>query len=574
MAEIVKHECGIALLKFFKPKEFYTAKYGDSFYGMHTMQKLMHHQRHRGQDGAGIVYSNIPSNTSQRTFIQFRSALPNGLSLIFKKLEPCIQKQASSITESFLGHLRYGTYGKQGLSYCHPFIRKGEKDVNTLAIAGNFNLTNMQDVFNHHLHKNLSNASDTRGILEIITHHLDLAFLQEGKIDINNIMSDACQLWDGGYVISGIAQNGQAFVVRDPSAIRPAYYVINEEVFAVASERYAIHEALGIAYEHILEVPAGYVVSVDDKQNAKESQLFSKTEKKSCSFERIYFSHKKDPQIKSERERLGALLLPKISEKISLQSEDNIFSFVPQTAQTAFEGLLNRIDLNRDKKNSKALTLSISEKKTHLRLFLSDEKNRNNLLHHAFKNTDLKENLEGKNLILIDDSIVRGNTLKHGILESIAKLNPAQVIIASSAPQVRYPDCYGIDIARMDELIAFKAAIELLKEKGLESLISHTYEICLNAKKNKNLHLQNHVSALYAVLHENEISKKISEMIKPPSMQSELHILFQSLEDLHQACPNHIGDWYFSGQYPSPGGNRVVNESFINFIEGNLSRAY
>jgi len=633
MSDQIKHECGIALIRLLKPLDFYQEKYGTPFYGLNKLYLLMEKQHNRGQDGAGVANIKLDVAPGKRYISRYRSTASNPIQDIFSRINSRFEQVAKESPkklkdtkwlkeniaftgELLLGHLRYGTFGKNNIEYCHPFLRQNNWMTRNLVLAGNFNLTNVDELFEQLLEigQHPKEKSDTITIIEKIGHFLDeendrlfktyknqnvpsneISKQIAENIDIQRILRDACKKWDGGYVITGLLGHGDAFVLRDPSGIRPAYFYKDDEVVIVTSERPAIQTAFNVSVDSIKEISPGYALIIKKNGKIFEKKIMEPLEKMSCSFERIYFSRGTDLDIYKERKELGNSICPTILKAIDYDVKNSVFSFIPNTAETAFYGMLNGIEsylkevkknkiielgANPDKKElSEILSIQtriekVAIKDAKLRTFITDDQQRDNLVSHIYDITygTVRPGLD--NLIVIDDSIVRGTTLQQSILRILDRLNPKKIVIVSSAPQIRYPDCYGIDMAKLGDFIAFKAAISLLKETFQENIIDDVYERCKGQEGLPKEKIINHVKDIYRPFTVIQVSNKIAELLRPKGMNSKLKIIYQSLEGLHKACPNHKGDWYFSGDYPTPGGNRVVNQAYINYIEGKNVRAY
>ena len=631
MSDAIKHECGIGHIRLLKPLEFYKKKYGTVFYGINKMYLLMEKQHNRGQDGAGFASVKLNINPGNRFISRIRSTEKQPIQDVFSKINNRINSDLilnSSIidqvdklklkipflSELMLGHIRYGTFGGNSVENVHPFLRRNNWKHRNLILAGNFNMTNSKELFQSlvDIGQHPKEYTDTIIILEKIGHFLDNAvmkmykqFKKEGysknkcsdliaeNLDISKILKKASKKWDGGYVIAGLLGHGDSFVLRDPSGIRPAFYYKDDEIVVVASERPAIQTAFNLNFNNIKELEPGNAIMIKSNGNVIIEPIKKKKEKKSCSFERIYFSRGNDATIYQERKNLGKFLMPKVLKEINFDIKNTVFSYIPNTAETSFYGMIESVEeyLN-DKKSEEIIgKKDLSEEKiksilsvrpriekiavkdVKLRTFITEDNSRDDLVEHVY---DITYGVVKKNdtLVIIDDSIVRGTTLKKSILKMLDRLNPKKIIIVSSAPQIRYPDCYGIDMANLDTLIAFNAALSLLKERGKESLIKKTYEKC---KKELNLddkNMKNHVKEIYDCFTAEEISEKIKDLLASEIKNRNVKIIFQSIENLHEACPESKGDWYFTGNYPTPGGNRVVNTAFVNFYEGNKKRAY
>ena len=631
MSESIKHECGIALLRLLKPIDFYKKKYGSSLYGLNKMYLLMEKQHNRGQDGVGIANVKLDTEPGKRYISRKRSIAANPLQDLFKqvnrrfveleksnpqKLSDCkwMKKNLPFTGELYLGHLRYGTFGENTIEQCHPFLRQNNWRTRNLALAGNFNMTNVDELFQQlvDLGQYPKQKADTVTILEKIGHFLDeandeiyyanktkyskkeITKVIEESLDISEILIQSAKHWDGGYVICGLLGHGDAFVLRDPHAIRPAFYYKDDEVVVVASERPVIQTAFNTDFDKIKEIKRGHALIIKKDGTIIEKQIIKPQIRSACSFERIYFSRGNDKQIYNERIQLGIKIFPKVLKSIDNDVKNTVFSYIPNTAEVSYFGLikgcqnyLNDIKTKKilalganasEKEISEIMKISpraekIAIKDAKLRTFITSDESRDDLVAHVYDITYGKVN-STDNLVMIDDSIVRGTTLKQSILRILDRLNPKKIIIVSSAPQIRYPDCYGIDMAKMGDFIAFQAAISLLKERNQEKIIDDVYEQCkqqLTLPKEKMI---NCVREIYRPFSTDEISMQISKLLTPKQTSSPVEIIYQSIEDLHASCPDNTGDWYFTGNYPTAGGNKVVNKSFINYIEGNNKRAY
>ena len=631
MSDPIKHECGIAFVRLRKPLEYYVEKYGTAFYGLNKMYLLMEKQRNRGQDGAGLANIKLNMAPGTRYISRYRSVDTNSIGDIFGKVQkriaegvagdasrlsdvPWLKENLPFTGEVFLGHLRYGTYGGNTIEACHPFLRQNNWPTRNLIVAGNFNMTNVDELFNElvELGQHPKEKADTVTIMEKIGHFLDEAndelyyeLKAEGyskkeataeianRLDLADILRRASKKWDGGYAMAGMTGHGDSFVLRDPAGIRPAYYYYDDEIVVVASERPVIQTALNLKSEEITELPPGNALIVKHHGEVSIDEIKTPTEFKACSFERIYFSRGNDKDIYNERIELGRRLIPRIVELVDDEVEDTVFSFIPNTAEVSFYGMVkgmedhfNSMKYERitalDKPSNEQLkeildlrprVEKVAWKDVKLRTFITEDSSRDELVSHVYdithgsvKPTD--------HLVAIDDSIVSGTTLKQSILRIFDRLSPKHIVIASSAPQIRYPDCYGIDMARMGDFVAFRAAIALLKERGLEGLIQEVYEKCKAQIHLADDEVQNFVKEIYQPFEAQEISDKIAELLTPPEVNAKVSVLYQTIEDLHLSCPNHPGDWYFTGNYPTPGGNRVVNKSFMYYVEGRTERAY
>jgi amidophosphoribosyltransferase len=633
MSDSINHECGIALIRLRKPLEYYRLKYGTWQYGVNKLYLMMEKQHNRGQDGAGAVGVKINMTPGQEYIFRHRSIDPNPIRDVFAKIfkdfsyaqqhfpnavvDPTWAKANLPFAgELYLGHLRYGTYGRNSVESTHPVMRQNNWRSRNLVLAGNFNLTNVDELFNLlvGLGQFPKGFNDTVTILEKVGHFLDeeneLLFRQyknegfanaeispliERNIDIRKVLERASRDWDGGYTIGGIIGHGDAFVARDPWGIRPAYYYYDDEIVVVASERPVIQTVMNVGWSSVSEIQPGYALIVKMDGSVKEELVRVPQKRSSCSFERIYFSRGSDRDIYKERKKLGFLLAPIILKTIDNDLKNTVFSFIPNTAETAFLGMMEgiRADLLNSKKmkihalGNKMTEDEIAEiisvqprmekvaiKDVKMRTFIADDSSRDDLVSHVYDVTyGVVENHQDT-LVVIDDSIVRGTTLKKSILKSLDRLKPKKIIIVSSAPQIRYPDCYGIDMAILGKFVAFEAAIALLKEKGKAHVIDEVYRKCKEQQHLPKEEMVNYVKEIYRPFTDEDISAKIGQLLKPSDCKSEVEIVYQSVENLHIACPNDLGDWYFTGDYPTPGGNKVVNTSFINFIEGIGGRAY
>jgi amidophosphoribosyltransferase len=633
MSDQIKHECGIALVRLLKPLSYYKEKYGTAFYGINKMYLLMEKQHNRGQDGAGFasVKYDVPPGT--RYMSRVRSNQPQPIQDIFKQINDRINgvlaenpdekndmqwlnENLPYIGNVYLGHVRYGTFGGNSIEHVHPFLRQSNWQHKNLIVAGNFNMTNVSSLVQEliDLGQHPKENTDTVTVMEKIGHFLDSeveGIYQDLKdqgvnkkdaspiiaerLDVQNILKRASKSFDGGYAMAGLIGHGDAFVLRDPSGIRPAYYYKDDEVVVVASERPVIQTAFNVPIEEVHELGRGNALVIKKSGKVDELEVLPKREDKSCSFERIYFSRGSDKDIYMERKALGHRIFPKVLEHINSDLENTVFSYIPNTAETSFYGMMEAAEDVLNKQKTDALlsgqrTLSKEEvteilerrprfekiaiKDAKLRTFITDDENRDDLVAHVYdvtygvvKPTD--------NLVIIDDSIVRGTTLKMSIIKMLDRLNPKKIVIVSSAPQIRYPDCYGIDMSNIENFIAFRAALALHEDNGnKDQFIQSIYKKCLEQRGREDDQIVNHVKDLYAEFSDEQISDKIAAMLKTDEIKSEVEIIYQSVEDLHLACPKNLGDWYFTGDYPTPGGNRVVNEAFINFVEGNKKRAY
>lgn len=633
MSDAIKHECGIALIRLLKPLSYYQKKYGTALYGINKLYLLMEKQHNRGQDGAGIATIKFDVKPGNRYISRYRSMAPNAVADIFEYVQKkfaavqraypeqfqdsqWLKDNVSFTGEVLMGHLRYGTHGKNSIESCHPFLRQNNWMSRNLVIAGNFNMTNVDELLEqlYELGQHPKERVDTVTVLEKIGHFLDAEnqelfdkFKNEGhsNVDISSLISKhlnvsrilrkSAKTWDGGYTISGIFGHGDAFVMRDPAGIRPAYYYVNDEIVVVTSERPAIQTAFNVKFEEIKEIKPGYALIVKKDGAITEEMFREPQEKKSCSFERIYFSRGSDAAIYQERKQLGRLLCPQILESIDYNIKQTVFSYIPNTAEVAFYGLeegingyvrrlqkdtlLHRADKISDAELEEMLNIAprfekLSIKDAKLRTFITQDADRQDMVQHVYDTTYGIVKDQEDTIVAMDDSIVRGTTLKQSILTILDSLNPKKIIIVSSAPQIRYPDCYGIDMSRMGEFVAFEAAVSLLYERGMGDLIEEVYHRCLKSLELPKEEVENHVKAIYAPFTDDEISKEIASIIKSNHIRAEVEVIYQTLENLHKACPDHKGDWYFSGDYPTPGGNKVVNRAYMNWVEGKNVRAY
>jgi amidophosphoribosyltransferase len=633
VSEAIKHECGIALIRLLKPLEYYLTRYGSAFYGLNKLHLLMEKQHNRGQDGAGIANIKFDLDPGEKYMNRLRSGAESPVNEIFLRIfETINQVQEKSpdrlrdinwlksnvdfTGELFLGHLRYGTYGKNDLQNIHPVIRENNWKTKNLILAGNFNLTNVDELFDKlvDLGQYPIETSDTVTMLEKIGHFLDeeneelyRRFKQEGfvkkeisthiadNLDLQKMLSRAAEQWDGGYAIAGLLGHGDAFVMRDPAGIRPAYYYADDEVVVVTSERPAIQTAFNVSFEKVREVKPGHALVI--KKNGDWGEFLCKepTKKSSCSFERIYFSRGTDAEIYTERKKLGKLLAPTILKTVDYNLKDTVFSYIPNTAAVAFYGLVealtdfcNKVKSERLLQNQGFLTENkineilalapriekVAVKDIKLRTFITQDTGRDDLVAHVYDVTYGIINTGKDALVVLDDSIVRGTTLRQSIIRILDRLGPEHIVIASSAPQIRYPDCYGIDMAKLSDFIAFNAAIALLKETHQTNVINEVYKKCKAQENLPREELVNHVKDIYRPFTAEQIALKISELVRPEKVNAKVSVIFNTIENLHEACPSHTGDWYFTGNYPTPGGNLVVSRSFINYIEGKNVRAY
>ncbi|MDA3928213.1 MAG: amidophosphoribosyltransferase [Prolixibacteraceae bacterium] len=633
MSEQIKHECGIAMIRLLKPLEFYKEKYGTWLYGLNKLYLLMEKQHNRGQDGAGLVSLKIDNRPGEEYLDRMRSIKSNPIQDIFDHVYKTYRKAENKkgekffdptwakehlpfAAEAYLGHLRYGTFGRNSIEFVHPVMRQNNWRSRNLVLAGNFNLTNTDELFERlvELGQHPSAYTDTVTALEKVGHFLDmeneLKFRQyknegisnkdispkiEDNLDIQKVLENASRDWDGGYAMAGMIGHGDVFVTRDPWGIRPAFYYQDDEVVVVASERPVIQTVMNIKIEDVKEVNPGEAVIVKKNGTIENKIIRVPHERKACSFERIYFSRGSDKDIYKERKNLGRFLAPIILEKVDYNFADTVFSFIPNTAETSFYGMMEGVRehlLDWKKKKIKDLNGNLTEEKiaeiiaveprmekiaikdVKLRTFIADDSGRNDLVAHVYDVTYGVVKNDKDTLVIIDDSIVRGTTLKESILRILDRLNPKKIIIVSSAPQIRYPDCYGIDMAQLDKFAAFNAAIELLIDTGQEKVIENVYRKCNEQRNLPKEEIVNYVREIYRPFTPEQISTKISELLKPEDCEAEVELVYQTIENLHKASPDHTGDWYFTGDYPTPGGNKVVNTSFILYYEGTEGRAY
>jgi len=632
MSELIKHECGVAMIRLRKPLEYYKEKYGTWQYGINKLYLLMEKQHNRGQDGAGIVNVKMELEPGTEYIIRHRSNGQNPIREIFGKVAKSIKKAEKNMPkgadlkwvyenvpfsgEVYLGHLRYGTFGRNSIEFVHPVLRQNNWKSRTLALAGNFNLTNTDELFQKliELGQHPKAYTDTVTILEKVGHFLEeenqLHFRQyknegysnreispliEKNLDVQKVLENASKDWDGGYTIAGMFGHGDSFVMRDPWGIRPAFYYCDDEIVVVASERPVIQTVMNVSADSVFEVKPGEALIIKKDGSVSNKMIRVPHTRRSCSFERIYFSRGSDKTIYQERKMLGRLLAPAILKSVNYDIENTVFSYIPNTAETAFYGLSQGIrqycvdwKIKQLKERNGSITneemeavLSVEPrveklaiKDVKMRTFIADDASRDDLVAHVYDVTYgiIQENKD--TLVIIDDSIVRGTTLKNSIIKILDRLNPKKIIVVSSAPQIRYPDCYGIDMAVLDKFIAFNAAIELLKDTNQGQVIEDVYNKCKEQQNLPKEEIVNYVKEIYKPFKAEEISAKIAELLRPDDCKAEVEIIYQSVENLHVACPNDTGDWYFTGDYPTPGGNKVVNTSFINFVEGTGGRAY
>ncbi|WP_339623689.1 amidophosphoribosyltransferase [uncultured Winogradskyella sp.] len=632
MSDALKHECGIALIRLLKPLEYYKEKYGSAFYGVNKMYLMMEKQHNRGQDGAGFASIKLDTKPGERYISRVRSIAQQPIQDIFAQINERInadflknpeyqddvaaQKQhIPYIGELLLGHVRYGTFGKNSVESVHPFLRQNNWQHRNLIVAGNFNMTNVNELFDNliDIGQHPKEKADTITVMEKIGHFLDDAVAKiykdlkkEGynknecspliaeRLNVTKILKRAAKNWDGGYAMAGLLGHGDSFVLRDPAGIRPAYYYKDDEIVVVASERPVIQTVFNVPFDAVKELNPGHAIITKKSGETKIKKILQPLERKACSFERIYFSRGSDAEIYAERKELGRLLMPKVLDAIDNDTENSVFSFIPNTAETSFFGMIDTVEEHLNQKKTKSIldgdgklsaeqvTKILSErpriekiaiKDVKLRTFITEDSSRNDLVAHVYdvtygviKPTD--------NLVIIDDSIVRGTTLKMSIIKMMDRLKPKKIVVVSSAPQIRYPDCYGIDMANLEGLVAFRAALALLKDTNQYHIVEEVYNKCLAQVNLKDKKVVNHVKDIYNNFTAEQISNKIAELLSDDDVNAEVKIIFQPVENLHKACPKNLGDWYFTGNYPTAGGNRVVNKAYINFYEGNKERAY
>lgn len=632
MSDAIKHECGISLIRLLKPLEYYKEKYGTALYGVNKMYLMMEKQHNRGQDGAGFASIKLDVAPGERYMSRVRSIESQPIQDIFDQINKRInntflehpeyienvalqKKNIPYIGEVLLGHVRYGTFGKNSIESVHPFLRQNNWMHRNLIVAGNFNMTNVHELFDNlvQLGQHPKEMADTVTVMEKIGHFLDDAVAKlykeikkEGynkreaspliaeRLSVAKILRRASKNWDGGYAMAGLLGHGDAFVLRDPSGIRPAYYYQDDEIVVIASERPAIQTVFNVKFEEVQELNPGHAIIIKKTGEVAIKEILPPVERKACSFERIYFSRGSDKEIYQERKELGKLLFPQILAAVDNDIKNTVFSYIPNTAETSFFGMVKEAQNYMNKRKEEQI-LSIGRKITReelheildirpriekvaikdakLRTFITQDSSRDDLVAHVYDITYGSVKSED-NLVIIDDSIVRGTTLKKSILKMLDRLGPKQIVVVSSAPQIRYPDCYGIDMAKLEDFIAFRAAEELHKENGSIALIDEIYRKCLAQVSSKDKDVLNYVKEFYAPFTTDQISQKIGELLSPTDIRAKVQIIYQTVESLHQACPKNLGDWYFTGNYPTPGGNRVVNRAFINFYEGKSQRAY
>ena len=632
MSDAIKHECGIAHIRLLKPLDYYKKKYGTAFYGINKMYLIMEKQHNRGQDGAGFASVKLDVEPGQRYISRVRSVAQQPIQDIFSQINDRINSLLEAnpnyrlnisknkhmvpyIGEVMIGHVRYGTFGKNSVESVHPFLRQNNWMHRNLILAGNFNMTNVRQLFNNlvEIGQHPKDYTDTITIMEKIGHFLDDAvsklykkLKREGyskmecspliadRLNIKKILKMASKNWDGGYAIAGMMGHGDSFVFRDPAGIRPAYYYMDEEVVVVASERPVIQTVFNVNFDNVHELPPGSAIISKKSGKTSVDQILEPTDRKACSFERIYFSRGSDAEIYQERKLLGKLIVPEVLRQVDYDIKNSVFSFIPNTAETSFYGMIETVESYLNKRKTEAIlkgkrslsaekvtqilsqhtrTEKIAIKDVKLRTFITEDSSRDDLVAHVYDVTYGVVKPED-NLVIIDDSIVRGTTLKKSILKMLDRLSPKSIVVVSSAPQIRYPDCYGIDMANLEDLIAFQAALSLLKDNGKSKLIENVYKKCKSQENYEDSRVENFVKEIYAPFSAEDISKKIAALLSVEGINAEVKIIFQTIQNLHYACPKNLGDWYFTGNYPTDGGNRVVNQAFINFYEGKKERAY
>ena len=631
MSDAIKHECGIALIRLRKPIQYYVEKYGTAMYGINKLYLLMEKQHNRGQDGAGVASIKVDATPGSEYISRYRSVKNRAINDIFGKVADTLsklkkrypdkvqdpewlKKNMPFLGDVYLGHLRYGTHGLNSIDNCHPMVRENNWRSRSLAVAGNFNMTNADELFNALLEigQHPRATSDTITVLEKIGHFLDeenqelfesykksyytntqITQLIEENLNLQRVLRRACKDFDGGYAMAGLTGYGASFVVRDPHGIRPAYYYIDEEVVVVASEKPAIKTAFGVEYADIKEITPGHALIINKNGGTRELEIMPQEEKTSCSFERIYFSRGNDPEIYTERKNMGKLLVEQVLQAVDYNLKDTVFSYIPNTAETAWIGMMKGLeDYLRDYRR-KAIQKGIDSeeelerilalkpraeklviKDAKMRTFIADNENRDDLVAHVYDTTYevIKKGVD--TIVMLDDSIVRGTTLEKSIIKMLDRLEPKKIIVVSCAPQIRYPDCYGIDMSRLKEFVAFRAMLHLLEDRGLDYKLDEVYDKCKAANGREVFKQVNFVQELFDLFTAEEISEKISQIVKAPGVQAEVEVIYQTIENLHLACPNHTGDWYFTGNYPTQGGNKVVNRAFMNFMEKKEVRAY
>lgn len=632
MSDLIKHECGVAFIRLLKPLQHYIDKYGDPLYGLNKLYLLMEKQHNRGQDGAGVSSIRFDPEPGEQYIYLKRSVDPNPIESIFQYIhgyfsnayqqnanewhnQDWLKQNVPYFGELLLGHLRYGTYGNGGLRFCHPIIRQNNWMSRNLVMAGNFNMTNNDELFNHlvKIGQHPRAKNDTVTVLEKFGHFLDeenerlySKYREQGyskkaispliakNLSLTNVLRESAEDLDGGYAMAGMTGHGDAFVLRDPNGIRPAYYYQDDEVLVVASERPAIKTAFNLPFEKIQEIKPGHALIVKKDGAVSQDEILKPKQQTSCSFERIYFSRGTDEQIYHERKALGRKLAPEVLNSIGYDYENTVFSYIPNTSETAFVGLLEGINDHLDHYKQKQIEANpnmggeqlkqllslrprheqLAVKDAKLRTFIADDTQRDDLVAHVYDTTYGVVRPNQDTVVVLDDSIVRGTTLKQSIINILGRLKPRKIVVVSSAPQIRYPDCYGIDMSKIQEFVAFRAAIALLKENGMADRIDAVYEACKQAEAKPAAEQENEVKRLYEPLGTRAISRKIAELIKPESLTAEVEVIFQGIDELHEACPHNQGDWYFTGNFPTPGGTSVINRAYINYYENRNVRAY
>ncbi len=628
MSDIIKHECGIAFIRLRKPLQYYIDKYGTPAWAAKMLYLLMEKQHNRGQDGAGVVNIKIDVEPGIRYISRYRAIDQQPIATIFDKINRKFRKAQAAHPEEFmdakwlkrnvaftgtvwLGHLRYGTHSENSIESTHPMLRQNNWRSRNLAVAGNFNMTNVDELFDKllELGQHPKAKVDTVTVLEKIGHFLDLENQElfdkykphysnqeiteiiENELSLGNVLRRACKDFDGGYAMAGVAGHGAAFIARDPAGIRPAYYYADEEIVVVTSEKPPIKTAFDVPYGDIKEIKPGHALIINKQGEVTEEKFIEPLEKKSCSFERIYFSRGADPDIYRERKELGRLLLPQILRAVNFDLKNTVFSYIPNTSESAFLGMIEgledylsryRMDIIVDGKPSlekvedlldfRPRIEKVITKDAKLRTFITDDEHRDDLVGHVYDITYEVIRKDKDTVVMIDDSIVRGTTLERSILFLLDKIYPKKIVIVSSAPQIRFPDCYGIDMSKMKDFIAFRAAIALIKENNMESLLDEVYNQCVAGMDQQEV--PNYVKRIYEPFDYEVVSAKIAEIVTPAHLIAEVEVVYQTVENLHKSIPKHLGDWYFTGDYPTPGGNKVVNRAFINYMEGKLVRAY
>ena len=632
MSDAIKHECGISLIRLLKPLEYYQEKYGTAFYGVNKMYLMMEKQHNRGQDGAGFASIKLDMEPGERYMSRVRSIAQQPIQDIFAQINDRVntaikenpeyennvalqKKHIPYIGEVLLGHVRYGTFGKNSIESVHPFLRQNNWMHRNIIVAGNFNMTNVDELFSNlvQIGQHPKEMADTVTVMEKIGHFLDDAVAKlykqikkEGfnkqeaspiiaeRLNVAKILRRAAKNWDGGYAMAGLLGHGDAFVLRDPAGIRPTYYYKDDEVVVIASERPAIQTVFNVQFEDVKELEPGHAILIKKNGKTAIKQILEPTERKACSFERIYFCRGSDKEIYQERKELGRLIFPKILKSIDEDIKNTVFSYIPNTAETSFFGMVKEAQNYMNKKKEEqilSIGSNITQEQLHeildirpriekvaikdakLRTFITQDSGRDDLVAHVY-DISYGSVKPGDNLVIIDDSIVRGTTLKKSILKILDRLHPKKIVVVSSAPQIRYPDCYGIDMAKLEDFVAFRAALELHRERGTMNVVDDIYKKCLTQVSSMDKDVINYVKEFYAPFSSDEISHKIGQLLSPPEIKAEVQIIYQTISNLHQACPHNLGDWYFTGDYPTPGGNKVVNRAFINFYEGKNQRAY